>query len=80
MIYHGEYDNFFPVDHVRDFDQMLTELDRIAKATAFNGIYGLNSASNSIKIHFGPGNSSVADYYRIQAQDVTASALGLKDR
>jgi flagellin len=60
-----------------EFVQMRTELDRIAKATAFNGIYGLNSASNSIKIHFGPGNSSVADYYRVQSQDITASALGL---
>ena len=60
-----------------EFNQMRTELDRVARATQFNGIQGLNSASNSIKIHFGPGNSSVADYYRIQAQDMTASALGL---
>ena len=60
-----------------EFDQMRTELDRIAKATEFNGIGGLASASNSIKIHFGTGNSSVADYYRIQTQDMSSSGLGI---
>jgi flagellin len=62
-----------------EFAQMRNEIDRIANATAFNGISGLNSASNSIKIHFGATNSSVSDYYRVQTQDITASGLGISN-
>ena len=60
-----------------EFAAMRDEIDRIANATAFNGITGLASASNSIKIHFGAGNSSIADYYRVQTQDITSSGLGI---
>jgi flagellin len=60
-----------------EFDQMRNELDRIAKATQFNGIYGLNSASNSITIHFGAGSSSATDFYRVQTNDMTATGLSI---
>jgi len=60
-----------------EFVQMRNEISRIANATTFNGIYGLNDATTSLKIHFGTGNSSIADYYHVRAQDMTASALGL---
>jgi flagellin len=59
-----------------EFDQMRQEIDRIANATKFNGIYGLNS-TGSIKIHFGPGNSSTEDFYYVQSKNLTASALGI---
>ncbi|MGD2174154.1 MAG: flagellin, partial [Candidatus Brocadiaceae bacterium] len=59
-----------------EFDQMRSEINRIANATSFNEIYGLN-ASATIKIHFGTGNSSAQDYYYITEQNMTSSALGL---
>jgi flagellin len=59
-----------------EFAQMRNEITRIANATAFNGISGLN-ASGTIKIHFGAGNSSAEDYYYINQQDLTGGALGL---
>ena len=59
-----------------EFNQMREEITRIANATTFNEIYGLNSSA-SIKIHFGPGNSSAEDYYYVNSQNMTASALGL---
>jgi flagellin len=59
-----------------EFDAMRAEITRIATATAFNGIAGLN-ASGTIKIHFGAGNSSAEDYYYISQQDMTATALGV---
>jgi len=62
-----------------EFVQMRNEISRIANATAFNGIYGLNDADSSIKIHFGTANSAAADYYRVQTQDVTASGLGISN-
>ena len=59
-----------------EFDQMREEITRIANATTFNEIYGLNS-SGTITVHFGPGNSSAEDYYSVSMQDLTGSALGL---
>ncbi|MFO7958557.1 MAG: flagellin [Candidatus Brocadiia bacterium] len=59
-----------------EFTQMREEISRIANATSFNEINGLN-ASGTIKIHFGTGNNSAQDYYRITQQNMTSSALGL---
>ncbi|MHC4592508.1 MAG: flagellin N-terminal helical domain-containing protein [Planctomycetota bacterium] len=59
-----------------EFGQMREEITRIASATTFNGIYGLN-ASGTIKIHFGSGNSSAEDYYYVTQQDMTATTLGV---
>jgi flagellin len=59
-----------------EFTQMREEINRIANATSFNEINGLN-ASGTIKIHFGTGNNSAQDYYNITQQNMTSSALGL---
>jgi flagellin len=61
-----------------EFDAMRDEITRIANATDFNGIKGLNNSA-AITIHFGPGNSSAADFYDVAAKNMTASALGLLD-
>ena len=58
-----------------EFDEMRSEIERIAQATQFNGIHGLNSASGSAKIHFGPGNSASEDYYYVSLQDMTTAGL-----
>ena len=42
-----------------EFDEMRNEITRIANATDFNGIKGLNT-SGTLKIHFGTGNSSAS--------------------
>ena len=73
-----------------EYQAMASEITRIANATDFNGIYLLNgnlsstthdgSALNStgkLKVHFGVGNDSSEDYYYIQINTATASALGL---
>jgi flagellin len=59
-----------------EFTAMRDEITRIANATDFNGIAGLNNSA-SITIHFGVGNSSAEDYYSVNAENFTASALGL---
>jgi flagellin len=59
-----------------EFTQMRNEIERIAQATAFNQIDGLNGGS-AITVHFGDGNDATQDYYTITAQNMTSSALGL---
>ena len=73
-----------------EYQAMASEITRIANATSFNGVYLLNgrlsgdnhdgTGLNSIgklKIHFGTGNESAADYYYVTIGDATASALGV---
>ena len=73
-----------------EYQAMASEITRIAKSTDFNGIYLLNgnlsSATHSgaalnstgkLKVHFGSGNLSAEDYYYIQINTSTASALGV---
>lgn len=59
-----------------EFGAMRDEITRIANATDFNGIKGLNNSA-AITIHFGPGDSSAEDFYDVTAKNMTASALGL---
>jgi len=59
-----------------EFTQIRNEIQRIANATAFNDIYGLN-ASSTITIHFGPTNSASEDYYTITKQNMTTGSTGL---
>jgi flagellin len=61
-----------------EFSAMRDEITRIANATDFNGIKGLNNSA-AITIHFGPGDSSAEDFYDVTAKNMTASALGLLD-
>ena len=61
-----------------EFQQMASEIDRIANATDFNGIKLLDgSQSAGLKIHFGTGNDAAEDYYYISINSATSSALGL---
>ncbi len=75
-----------------EFAAMASEITRIATATDFNGIYLLNgnlssdihdgsgvNSTGKLKVHFGTGNSSAEDYYYIQINSATASALGLTE-
>jgi len=73
-----------------EYQAMANEITRIAKATDFNGLYLLNGSLSSsthsgtglkstgkMKIHFGSSNYSDEDYYYIQINTSTASALGV---
>ena len=73
-----------------EFQAMGAEIDRIARATDFNGIHlldgslagehdgsGLN-ATGAMKIHFGTGNESAEDYYYVEMGDCTTAGLGLR--
>jgi flagellin len=56
-----------------EFDEMAEEIERIAGATSFNNIRLLNSATQSITIHFGGST----DYITVPGTDMTRSALGV---
>jgi len=73
-----------------EYQQMASEITRIANATDFNGVYLLNGflsgddhdgsqlqSTGKLKVHFGTGNLSAEDYYYIQIGCATASALGV---
>ena len=89
----GTYDSVQRMMIESEYQQMASEITRIANATDFNGIHLLNGnlSSNShtgtspdnashpgkMKIHFGTANDSAEDYYYIQIGNCTASALGI---
>ena len=70
-----------------EFQAMAAEIDRIARATDFNGIKLLNGllsgmhngsgleSTGAVKVHFGTGNDSAEDYYYISGYDATINAL-----
>jgi flagellin len=76
-----------------EYQAMSSEINRIANATDFNGIYLLNgnlsgnpgvdhngrgiSSTGPLKIHFGTGNDSSEDYYYVAIQGSSSSAFGL---
>ncbi|MDK9701330.1 MAG: flagellin [bacterium] len=65
-----------------EFQQLKSEIDRIAKVTNYNGLYLLNGAfsgtgSNGIKLHIGTHNTIDVDYYYVSMSDLTSSALGI---
>jgi len=74
-----------------EFQAMGAEIDRIARATDFNGLKLLDgslsgthngsglTSTGAMKIHFGPGNDSAEDYYYIDIGDCTCAGLGLTD-
>lgn len=59
-----------------EFTQMAAEIDRIAGSTTFNSINMLNSASNTVNIHFGYFNGANSSM-DVNGVDVTASGLGV---
>lgn len=73
-----------------EYQAMASEITRIAKMTDFNGVYLLNGnlsgsthdgsglqSSGKMKVHFGTANDSSEDYYYVQIDEATSSALGI---
>ena len=86
----GTYDSTQRLIIDSEYQQMASEITRIANATDFNGIKLLDGnlssdthdgtglvSTGKLKIHFGTANDSAEDYYYIQIGDSTASALGV---
>lgn len=86
----GTYDSTQRLMIESEYQQMASEITRIANATDFNGMKLLDGTLSSdthdgsglvskgkMKIHFGTQNDSAEDYYYIQIGNCTASALGV---
>lgn len=85
----GTYDSTQRMLINQEFQAMGAEIDRIARATEFNGIHLLDgslsgehdgsglSSTGKMKIHFGAGNDSAEDYYYMEIGDCTLAGLGL---
>ena len=85
----GTYDSTQRMMIESEYQQMASEITRIAIATDFNGIHLLDGSlsgdhdgsgvtvTGKMKIHFGTGNDSAEDYYYIEIGSATAEALGL---
>lgn len=83
----GTYDSTQRLMINSEFQQMASEIDRIANATDFNGIHLLNgnlrgahngsglTSTGAMKIHFGSGNDSAEDYYYVNIGDCTIKSL-----
>ena len=89
----GTYDSVQRLIIDSEFQQMASEINRIANATDFNGIHLLNgnlsgahngrglTSTGAMKIHFGSGNDSAEDYYYIEIGSATIESLfGLKNK
>ena len=87
----GTYDSVQRLMIDSEFQQMASEIERIARATDFNGIKLLDGslsgphdgsglqATGALKIHFGTGNDSAEDYYYLDIGSATLGGLGLRD-
>ncbi len=86
----GTYDSTQRLMIESEYQQMASEITRIANATDFNGMKLLDGslssdthngselkATGKMKIHFGTLNDSAEDYYYIRIGSCTASALGV---
>lgn len=62
-----------------EFQQLLSEVSRIAEVTNYNGLYLLDGTFSSvgIKFHIGTYNVQNQDYYHVTFNAMTTSALGL---
>ncbi len=62
-----------------EFQQLASEITRIAHTTNYNGLYLLSGdySTAGIKFHIGTYNVSGQDYYYVTLNDMSASALGL---
>ena len=85
----GTYDSTQRLMIDSEYQQMASEITRIANATDFNGIKLLDGslsgvhdgskmkATGELKVHFGTSNDSAEDYYYIEIGEATAQAFGL---
>ncbi len=85
----GTYDSVQRAIIDSEYQQMASEITRIANAAEFNGIKLLDGtltgayngtgvdSTGELAVHFGTGNDSTTDYYTIEIGNVSASALGI---
>ena len=86
----GTYDSTQRMMIESEYQQMASEITRIANATDFNNIKLLDGTlsgtthdgtaaqpTGKLKVHFGVANASAEDYYYIRIGNATASALGV---
>jgi flagellin len=64
-----------------EYGQLRSEITRIASVTNYNGLYLLNgdfsTGTTGVKFHIGTYNVADQDYYFVNLEGATASALGL---
>ncbi|RJP80943.1 MAG: flagellin [Candidatus Zixiibacteriota bacterium] len=62
-----------------EFQQLISEVNRIAQVTNYNGLHLLDGtfSSTGIKFHIGTYNVENEDYYYVNFNDMSASALGI---
>ncbi len=60
-----------------EFQQIISEIDRIAKATNFSGLKLLDGTSPTISLHIGPGTTAGVDTLNISLVSTLASNLGI---
>jgi flagellin len=60
-----------------EFQEMATEIDRIANRTEFNETAMLSSASGTQNIHFGVDSGGTASEVTVNSVDITAASLGI---
>ena len=60
-----------------EFQEMATEIDRIANRTEFNETAMLASATGTQNIHFGVDSGGTASEVTINSVDITAATLGI---
>jgi flagellin len=62
-----------------EFNQLRSEITRIANATNYNGLNLINGdlSATGVKFHIGTFNVADQDYYFVTFGDLTASALGI---
>jgi len=64
-----------------EFQQLVSEITRIAQVTNFNGLNLIDgtysTGTTGIKFHIGINNTSNQDFYYINIGDMTASGLGI---
>ncbi len=60
-----------------EFQELASEIDRIAQRTEFNETAMLSSASGTQNIHFGVDSGGTASEVAVTSVDVTASSLGI---
>ena len=85
----GTYDSTQRLMIDSEYQQMASEITRIANATDFNGVKLLDGSLSGVhngsgleskgemKVHFGTANDSAEDYYYISIGEATAAAFGL---
>lgn len=63
-----------------EFQQLLEEIDRIAKSTTYNNVPLINGAAQAFEIQIGTGNNPMTDRVRLfdsNAADVSVVSLGM---